>query len=169
MSTNDPAVIDKNLAFVTQVMAKFHQMERDSGLVSSNLKGNKLYDAYSDALEFWREKKAQAELGSTVEIHAGSRFANYLKTQIGEYDTPVGNWNWWNGYAVGFNANGGAWYSAPNSPARGGVGRWQKTGTDSYHVHWLKSNTDDYFTLSSDGMKLEGKFDGKPGVSTRKC
>jgi hypothetical protein len=160
MSTNDPAVIDKNLTQYTYLVEHWRSITPG--------KENAATRMYGDALDFWREKKAHEETGGMVDVQSGKTWASYLQKQIDELQGIVGSWNWWNGYTVTFNANGGATYRG-SSLVRSGVGRWQKTGGNSYHVHWLNSNTNDYFTLSSDGLKLEGTYDGKPGVSTRKC
>lgn len=77
----------------------------------------------------------------------------------------AGTWHWWNGLTVTFSPGGGASYRGNAS----GTGSWQKTGANSYHAHWNAGNTNDYFTLSRDGTKIEGTFDGKPGTSTRQC
>jgi len=77
----------------------------------------------------------------------------------------VGTWHWWNGLTVTFSPGGGASYRGSAT----GSGSWQHTGGSSYHAHWNAGNTNDYFTLSRDGTKIEGQFDGKPGTSTRKC
>ena len=77
----------------------------------------------------------------------------------------VGTWKWWNGLTVTFVPGGRAFYRGSAS----GGGSWQKTGGSSYHAHWNAGNTNDYFTLSRDGTKIEGQFDGKPGTSTRTC
>ncbi len=161
MSTSDPAVIDRNLERYTQLVAHWRTFTPGEENASTRL--------YGDALEFWREKKAHLETGGIVDVRAGERWRSYLRSNIDEVEKRIiGTWNWWNGYTVTFNANGGASYMG-SSLVQSGVGRWQSTGRNSYHVHWMKSNTNDYFTLSSDGMKLEGTYDGKPGVSTRKC
>jgi hypothetical protein len=170
MSSDDPAVINKNFALYDDVLKKWRDLARRNGENWATVaKGNATIQAYEDALEFWREKKARLELGDAVEVHSGQIYRAFLRTHIDELDKRVvGTWNWWNGYTVTFNANGGATYQG-SSLVRSGVGRWQRTGQNSYHVHWLGGNTNDYFTLSPDGSKIEGTFDGKPGVSTRKC
>ncbi len=161
MSTNDPAVIDRNFKDYTQLVEHWRSITPGQDNPTAQL--------FEDALNFWREKKAHEETGGMVDVQAGRRWASYLQKQIDEMDQGIiGSWNWWNGYTVTFNANGGATYRG-SSLVRSGVGRWQKTGGNSYRVHWLSSNTNDIFTLSADGMKLEGTYDGKPGVSTRKC
>ncbi|HET9392852.1 MAG TPA: hypothetical protein VFO29_04940 [Candidatus Rubrimentiphilum sp.] len=161
MSTEDPAIIDRNLKNYTFLVEHWR--------VVTPGQENPAVRLYSDALEYWREKKARLELGDTVEVHAGKRWASFLRATIDKEEKRiVGTWNWWNGYTVTFNENGGASYRG-SSLVQSGVGRWQNTGGNTYHVHWLQSKTDDYFTLSFNGMKLEGKYDGKPGVSTRKC
>lgn len=82
----------------------------------------------------------------------------------------IGTWNWWNGLTVTFHRGsstqaGGATYTGSSW----GSGSWVHTGGNSYRVHWNTSNTTDLFTMSRDGTKLEGMFDGKPGTSTREC
>ena len=169
MKTDDPAVINRNFDRATKDVAFLRQRLNESGLAGAAIIEKLTLPAYEDELEFWREKKARLETGGVVDVHSGGRWTSYLHNQIDELERRiVGTWNWWNGYTVTFNANGGATYRG-SSLVRSGVGRWQNTGGNNYHVHWLTSNTNDYFTLSSDGTKLEGTYDGKPGVSTRKC
>lgn len=93
-----------------------------------------------------------------------AHYVVYLKEKSG-CDSIVGTWDWWNGLTVTFSEGGGASYRG----AQSGRGHWMHLGGNNYDVHWGTSRTYDYFTLSSDGTKLEGKFDGKPGVSTRSC
>lgn len=88
----------------------------------------------------------------------------------GRCSSLVGTWNWWNGLTVTFHRGssteaGGATYTGSSW----GSGSWVHTGGNSYRVHWNTSNTTDLFTMSRDGSKLEGMFDGKPGTSTREC
>lgn len=167
MSTTDPAVMEYNLHAWDYTLAKLRGMDGGTD-VPDSVKKSVAWQAYLDADEFWRQKRAHASLGDMAEVTAGGRYTAYLKSEIASLESPVGTWNWWNGYKVTFNKNGGATYQG-TSLVDSGVGRWDKTGTDSFHVHWLKSNTNDYFTLSSDSRKISGKFDGKPGVSTRRC
>lgn len=170
MSTNDPAVINQNFEKSAALVEHWRTFARSEGVdYNALLKKNVQFQAFEDAREFWREKKAHLETGGMVDVQAGGRWASFLHDRIDKFQKRiVGTWHWWNGYTVTFNANGGASYRG-SSLAQSGVGRWQNTGGNNYHVHWLSSNTNDYFTLSSDNTKLEGKYDGKPGVSTRVC
>lgn len=104
---------------------------------------------------------------SAVQTVAGTpaRYVVYLKKKSECGDSIVGTWDWWNGLTVRFSPGGAASYSG----AQSGRGRWMHLGGNRYDVRWGTSRTYDYFSLSSDGTKIEGKFDGKPGTSTRAC
>ena len=157
MSTTDPAVIDRNIKNYTEIVEHWRTMTPGEENPATRM--------YGDALDFWREKKAHEVTGGMVDVQSGKRWASYLQQQLDQLQGIVGSWNWWNGLTVTFSPGGGANYRGSAS----GTGSWQQTGGKSYHVHWKGGNTNDYFTLSSDGKKLEGTYDGKPGVSTRKC
>lgn len=190
MQTTDRSVADEHLAEAVKGLATARKVYGEDSDVAK---------VYEDQRDFWQAKRSQLALGIGVgggdayvqmmnkNLSKLEKLENTEREQIAQLDQKiaqcqghsqkaapacktsiVGTWNWWNGYTVTFNANGGATYRG-SSLARSGVGRWQKTGGSSYHVHWLNANTNDYFTLSSDGLKLEGTYDGKPGVSTRKC
>lgn len=161
MNTTDPAVMDQRIKQFSTLVEQYRSLTRGQETAQTL--------ALEDALNFWREKRAQVATGGAVEVQAGKRWTAYLQTEVYKIQEPiVGTWNWWNGYTVTFNDNGGATYQG-SSLVQSGVGRWQNTGGNNFHVHWLSSNTNDYFTLSPDGTKIQGKFDGKPGVSTRRC
>lgn len=77
--------------------------------------------------------------------------------------SPVGNWNWWNGGVATFYANGTARHST------GSAGEWQQLSDGSYRVHWDAFNSNDYFTISPDGMHMPGNYNGAQGTGTRAC
>ncbi len=77
--------------------------------------------------------------------------------------SPVGTWNWWNGGVATFDENGTARH------ASGSSGTWDRRADGTYHVHWDSYNSDDYFTISADGMHMPGNYNGTSGTGTRRC
>lgn len=190
--SNDPKVINGNYEYILGLV-------RILGQGSSSPEGQAIRRTLEDELDFWREKKREIDAPGTkglIDNNAGARVKARLTSDLardeqarqqaasrikeldnqiarcqgGDSETScttsiVGTWKWWNGLTVTFTPGGGASYRGGAS----GSGSWQHTGGNSYHAHWNSGNTDDYFTLSRDGTKIEGQFDGKPGTSTRRC
>jgi hypothetical protein len=74
MSTNDPAVIDKNLKQYTKIVAHWRLITPGEENAATRM--------YGDALDFWREKKAHEETGGMVDVQSGKRWASYLQGLI---------------------------------------------------------------------------------------
>lgn len=186
MKTTDSSVADQRLAKAMRELAAMRQMHGEDSPITK---------LAQDQVDFWQAKRSELALGTPVgggESYVELVNKNIKRLEAKEADerahiaelerqiarckgqsqpeTPgcasiAGTWNWWNGLTVTFSPGGGASYRGNAS----GTGSWQKTGTNSYHAHWNAGNTNDYFTLSRDGTKIEGTFDGKPGTSTRHC
>jgi hypothetical protein len=110
MSTNDPVIIDRNLKQYTAAVAHWRQFNPGSENAATRL--------YDDAVDFWREKKANLVTGGMVDVRAGGRWASYLHARIDQIErcratqaksgaggthrgeTPRLNWN-------------GTWYEGP--------------------------------------------------------
>lgn len=187
MQTTDSRVADKHLAEALKGLAiARREYGEDSGIAK----------IYQDQVDFWQSKRSELALGMSVggkdayvqlmdnNLSKLQKRESTERAQIAQMNRQiaqcqggnpgagesrcssiVGTWHWWNGLTATFAAGGGASYRGETS----GSGIWQKTGGNSYHAHWNGGNTDDYFTMSADGTKIEGTFDGKPGVSTRRC
>ena len=67
------------------------------------------------------------------------------------------------GATITFSANGSAHHSL------GASGIWDQRSDGSYHVHWDTWNSDDYFTISPDGMHMPGTYGGRTATNTRAC
>ena len=78
MSTNDPAVIDRNLAEYTQLVEHWRQVTPGKENPASRM--------YGDALDFWREKKAHLETGGMVDVQSGKRWASWLHARISQVE-----------------------------------------------------------------------------------
>lgn len=190
--TEDPKTINANYEYMVK-------MSRFMGTASASPYAQELRKTIEDELDFWREKKREIidapGTKGLFDITAGRRMKALLiadlardeqarqqaasrieeldkqiaRCQGGASETSctsiVGTWKWWNGLTVTFSPGGGASYRGSAT----GSGSWQRTGGNNYHAHWNSGNTNDYFALSPDGTKIEGRFDGKPGTSTRRC
>jgi hypothetical protein len=185
LNTTDSSVADQRLAKAMKELAAARSMHGEDSPITK---------IAQDQVDFWQAKRSELALGTSVgggEAYVELVNKNLKKLEAKQADQQAhiaqleleiarckgqsqgasacasiaGTWNWWNGLTVTFSPGGGASYRGNAS----GSGSWQKTGTNSYHAHWNAGNTDDYFTLSHDGTKIEGTFDGKPGTSTRRC
>ena len=73
--------------------------------------------------------------------------------------SPVGIWRWFNGSVVAFYSNG----NVSSSDHRG---TWERMNDGRFHLHW-DYPSDDYVSLSSSGMSMQGNFNGAIATSTR--